>query len=660
MSPTSSPIVPSRTRRSSHVPSVIVTKPAVLLDSSPTPNVVIIKLATTIEIPDYNRFYSSAINSFRPTYSALPDGSLVTPPLISDIRTANSWLLVYATIGTFCLLNTITSFRYVRKGQVKNKFLFYLLLCSQILGLAAIIPMIIPYFSQSVSCTAVGLVFRVAISLSYSLLMTGILGIKAYRCLNSSRIVLTVLITLRMAMLALLGVDASSYRGLRRLSGSCQPSEQSKILPIIIILQSAEALFICGCFLVAVWLASRSPLNHGRLSIQVSTTGNSLSPSQQKTRRGWWDYVPDGNPSGVLRAGSPTYSQEALRRPSLFTTFGGKLWSLCPLSDTTSATVVQEKASPSEDHYANRSRPTRTSSVVFADVTSAPDRSPTARVADLTRIRATTPVPRPPSAISRISKYMPRMKLFRRVLRDELLYTAFTTAIFLVTGIVMLVGVTCNFLLGPLGWLIFNWVIVSAFTMNSFSRVVRRHEREAVLQHPSAWDPMYRAELEASRVFQQGLSRRTFSSVSVISRRPRRRDWSSSSGPYQDLHNHSSLYSPAVTERPSSGPSHAGSRPWQTASQFSRTSVSMSCMSPSPSVEHIPVPSHWNDTVILPSPGMAEFSVPPSAECLDVPSDTERITRHPQTPTSSTLTSLHYTNKLRPSFDSRKSPGGVD
>ena len=49
--------------------------------------------------------------------------------------------------------------------------------------------------------------------------MTGILGTKAYRCLNSSRIVLAVLVILRLTTLGLTGLDLSQYRGRRRLSG---------------------------------------------------------------------------------------------------------------------------------------------------------------------------------------------------------------------------------------------------------------------------------------------------------------------------------------------------------------------------------------------------------------------------------------------------------
>lgn len=48
--------------------------------------------------------------------------------------------------------------------------------------------------------------------------------------------------------------------------------------------------------------------------------------------------------------------------------------------------------------------------------------------------------------------------------------------------------------------------------MHSFSRVVRRHELESVLQHPAAWDRMLRTDMDFSRIFYGSTSRRTKSS----------------------------------------------------------------------------------------------------------------------------------------------------
>lgn len=165
-------IAPTRTHHSLHVPSATVTRQVLLAESNkPTmtspdftnctpspsctaPNIVVIELATTLRIPDFARFYYTPIESFHPSYNALPDGSLVSPPLISDIRTANAWLLVYSATAVFFLFNSLFSHRYIREGHVKKKTLFYLLFCSQILGLMAAIPMIVPFFTSSVNCTA--------------------------------------------------------------------------------------------------------------------------------------------------------------------------------------------------------------------------------------------------------------------------------------------------------------------------------------------------------------------------------------------------------------------------------------------------------------------------------------------------------------------------
>lgn len=49
--------------------------------------------------------------------------------------------------------------------------------------------------------------------------MTGILGYKAYRCLDSSRLVLAILVVLRVTMIVLMSVSLSRLKVSRRLSG---------------------------------------------------------------------------------------------------------------------------------------------------------------------------------------------------------------------------------------------------------------------------------------------------------------------------------------------------------------------------------------------------------------------------------------------------------
>ena len=59
--------------------------------------------------------------------------------------------------------------------------------------------------------------------------------------------------------------------------------------------------------------------------------------------------------------------------------------------------------------------------------------------------------------------------------------------------------------------------ILSLLVISSFGRVVERHEREAMMQNPSTWEPLYKVE-EATH----GKVRRGISSASVASN-PRRK-----------------------------------------------------------------------------------------------------------------------------------------
>lgn len=96
---------------------------------------------------------------------------------------------------------------------------------------------------------------------------------------------------------------------------------------------------------------------------------------------------------------------------------------------------------------------------------------------------------------------------------------------------------TCDYMLG---------LLLSLCTLGSFGEVVRRHERDAILQHPAAWDPVYRAELEASRAF-SGRNGRSYSPVSVCSRVPPRAPLFTN--PFADVH---SVFSIADASRTSS------------------------------------------------------------------------------------------------------------
>lgn len=165
-------IIPPLARRSNgsfSVDTAFSTFPA----SSPTPTIenllapragctdsVVIEISTTVTIDHFRRYYDGPIDSFSPSYVALGDGSLVNPPLLDDIKAASVKLAVLSGLFIFFLINTFTATRYLYRGLVKNKILFYLLLFSQTFGLVAMTSMIVPFFDPSANCIVLVLQLR--------------------------------------------------------------------------------------------------------------------------------------------------------------------------------------------------------------------------------------------------------------------------------------------------------------------------------------------------------------------------------------------------------------------------------------------------------------------------------------------------------------------
>lgn len=58
--------------------------------------------------------------------------------------------------------------------------------------------------------------------------MTGILGFKAYRCLNNCRIIAVALGTLRVAIFTMLALDLSRLQSVRRLSSETRALRSAK------------------------------------------------------------------------------------------------------------------------------------------------------------------------------------------------------------------------------------------------------------------------------------------------------------------------------------------------------------------------------------------------------------------------------------------------
>ncbi|OBZ79409.1 hypothetical protein A0H81_00652 [Grifola frondosa] len=552
-----------------------------------TPNIVQIVLHTTLTIPDYSRFYHTPIESFRPSYLSLPDGSLITAPLIDSIRISAAWLVVGGVLSTFFIRNTIVSVYYCRTAKVKNKALFYLLLLSQFLGVVVGVVLLVADFDQAVNCTISGIVKRACTILSGTLLITGILGVKAYRCLSNARIVIIVLAILRTAILALSGFGLSHYRGARRLSGSCMTISGSSILAITVILQFVESFFICACFV-------SHPVDEARLSLQVSVENresfveNRIKEDHHESgysRRGWWDYVPDAHAKSTVDAGQTGLIdtiRDALRR----------FW-------------LGEPVPPSVAFQRKSSLP---GNIRYLSLLVYPQRP------ELTQFHS-------------VSQLLNRKRSPEHAIQARLHRHA-SRRVFLVIGIVMLVGVSRKILMGPNAWVMVDWVVISSFTMHSFARVVRRHEREAILAHPTAWDPIYRAELEAAKAFRNKHARRAWSPVSVASHwRPRRRD-GTQGDPLGSTRSRGdrSVNIPGIP--PYAGPSRVRSTSVRRTREFSISTSTSLAPSPSPTMDSVFQQSQWDGPVVLPSPDVADYA---STDASTPVSDSHAIVSGPST-----------------------------
>ncbi|ETW87305.1 hypothetical protein HETIRDRAFT_166842 [Heterobasidion irregulare TC 32-1] len=247
-----------------------------LLMSSPTsppisstssccePNMAIVQLMTTLTISDYSRFYDGPIGEFLPTYSQLADGSLVAPPFLQDLKVAFASLLLMGAYLLLSIRNIIVSFRFIRRMKVKNKDLFYMLFASQVLSLVIWIPLVVAMFDTALDCTTILRVTRLFSSVSTDIMVslmhdtsdllpdlllqiTGIFGVKAYRCLGNARFVPVLMALLQIANSTLTVNDLVQLHGIRGLSGLCSCLHPSDMLPVVVILIFVESFFICCC-----------------------------------------------------------------------------------------------------------------------------------------------------------------------------------------------------------------------------------------------------------------------------------------------------------------------------------------------------------------------------------------------------------------------------
>ncbi|KAF7320250.1 hypothetical protein MKEN_00809600 [Mycena kentingensis (nom. inval.)] len=415
---------------------------------------VVVELTTTVLIPDYARFYSSPLEQFEPSYINLPDGSLASDAFIEDLRRSYTSLLVVALLASVFLRNLVVCVDYFHRlprANMKRRLLFFMLLASQVLSLG-LAPFIASYFNSSLDCTAVVGVADGTTGFALALLMSGILGLKAYRCLDSSRCILLVLIALFAASTSFLVLHLSSISGMRRLSGGCSSrSNNPQFIRIYVLIQLLHSFFLCCCFFYAVWKSRASPAVRGRLSVRVSLDDFSELKFDKPTSQNWWNQLLGrGNNTSVLDI--PTLAPSDAPPPTVGSKESG---------------ASRARRNPFWRH--NVSDPIMEEPLVENET------------------------PRPRSRPSSILRLIPRMELFHTAMKDELLYTTTIMVTTVVLAVLVVLGVNIENRLDLPSWLSVNEAIISVLIIHSFGRVVQRHEREALLhhslQHSPAWWP---------------------------------------------------------------------------------------------------------------------------------------------------------------------------
>ncbi|KAH7100001.1 hypothetical protein BKA62DRAFT_707945 [Auriculariales sp. MPI-PUGE-AT-0066] len=348
--------------------------------------------------------------------------------------------------------------KYVRTIAARDKSLFHLLLFAQIWGPIAVFAMLLPLAYEHANCTATNLVAGLSIQISFAVLTSGILGIKAYRCLNRSRAVLAAIAITQISALALSAAEIPKLHSERSLAGACLLTEQLNLIPTAFILSTIETLVFVGmCFGYAIWHASRSA-SLGRLSLDLS--------NEPAAARGWWDYAPTAAEARLARSNSvsTTGRGETMVARS---TLGADALTLGSLGhagsrNAASHTAGWEKIGEEERAQAGSRGGQRRGS----------------RPEDDDGPKFT------------------RIVLLNDAVKNELFYTGCILACHTVAMIMFPVSSKYETVWPPVFWLGLSWAITSVLVIRTFEPVVKRHEREAILREPlqAGWagapDPM--------------------------------------------------------------------------------------------------------------------------------------------------------------------------
>ncbi|PPQ79154.1 hypothetical protein CVT26_004104 [Gymnopilus dilepis] len=329
----------------------------------------------------------------------------------------------------------------------------------------AFVPIVLSYYTQHINCTISIILSCLSGTTSLALLITVILGVKVYRCMNNARFVPVILGLFQAASTVSVILDVISTQGMRRLSGdgSCTRNDNLRFTRYFVIIQFAESLFICCCFVYVCWKSRGSPAARGRISLELSMhelpieIPDDPSEKPKSALRGWWDYVPKENQPQRIA----TIPQEPKKGSE--TTFKALLQTI------TGSTDRQGRVSSPVRHSKLRNKTKPAKAFDNGQTSGDPGRS---------RLSLA------PSSMSRISRLVPRMELFQEVMKDELLYTTFITSTCVIVAVLAIIGVNFKNGLSVTGWIVLNWGIISLLAIHSFGRVVHRHERDALLQHP--------------------------------------------------------------------------------------------------------------------------------------------------------------------------------
>ncbi|EIN13486.1 hypothetical protein PUNSTDRAFT_140013 [Punctularia strigosozonata HHB-11173 SS5] len=352
--------------------------------------------------------------------------------------------------------------------------------------------LLVGFFDEDINCKWVVVGVLLPMMISHVLLVKGVYGYKAYRCMDRSRTVLVAEIVFFLGTVGLGTLQLARIKGGRHLAGSCALWQTTSILPAIFGLQSMEMVFISCCFVLAIRKSTHLPAGQGRISLYPTRQPSeksldAVSPAIGQGR-GWWDYMPIKDPGyGSLPSPPHDPAQNG---------FG----------EHVSADVLNPSRKPSLKLEIPLSQPLRQT----------PGLHPSPQAMERSSPASSSSTASPVG--TRYSKLIPKMTAFMKALRNELYYTAFASALSCTTAILTTVGVYGEYLWGISGWIALDWVVMSCLAFYSFDQVLCRRESEASLRERQDWSPIlrqrHRPTASASAIT---------SEISSVT--PRRRPW---------------------------------------------------------------------------------------------------------------------------------------